>query len=137
MFVYDSAIRVPLILWRPGLLPAGRVVREPVRLTDLAPTLLDLVGAPPLKTAHGRSLRPLIDGGTRGPPPPDLRRDAHAAALHELGAAAGRSATSGGSSSTRRSRSSTTWRADPAETRNLHDERPQTVRGLRAGTRDS
>ena len=26
MFLYEAAIRVPLILWRPGLVPAGRVV---------------------------------------------------------------------------------------------------------------
>lgn len=62
MFVYDSAIRVPLVLWRPGRLPAGKVVSDLVRATDLAPTLLDLVGAPPLRIAHGRSLVPLVLG---------------------------------------------------------------------------
>ncbi len=56
MFVYDSAIRVPFILWAPGVVPAGRVVKTPVRATDLAPTVLDLLGAPPLKTDEGRSL---------------------------------------------------------------------------------
>ena len=53
---------MPLILWRPGLLPPGRVVREPVRLLDVAPTLLDLLGAPALEGAQGRSLRRLIEG---------------------------------------------------------------------------
>jgi arylsulfatase A-like enzyme/thioredoxin-like negative regulator of GroEL len=62
MFVYESAIHVPLILWRPGRLAAGRVVKDLVRATDLAPTLLELVGAPPLVTAHGRSLVPLLEG---------------------------------------------------------------------------
>jgi arylsulfatase A-like enzyme/thioredoxin-like negative regulator of GroEL len=62
MFVYDAAIRVPLILWRPGRLPAGRVIPEPVRVTDLPLTLLDLVGAPPLPAKHGRTLLPLIEG---------------------------------------------------------------------------
>ena len=88
MFVYESALRVPLMLWRPGRVPGGRVVREPVRAIDLAPTLLELLGAPPLDTPHGRSLVPLIEGGAAAPPPADLRRDAAAAALHELGAAA-------------------------------------------------
>jgi choline-sulfatase len=60
MFVYDAAIRIPLLLWRPGRLPAGAVVAQPVRAIDLAPTLLDLVGAPPLHTPHARSLVPLI-----------------------------------------------------------------------------
>ena len=130
MFVYESAIRVPLILWRPGLLPSGVLVREPVRMTDLAPTLLDLVGAPPLQTAHGRSLRPLIDGRSSDPAPPiyaetlmpqlymnwaPLRAirderwkliDAPKPELYDLA-------------------------SDAAEARNLHDERPQAARGLR------
>ena len=62
MFVYESALRVPLLFWRPGLLPAGAVVTPPVRLTDVAPTILELVGASPLDTAHGRSLVPLMRG---------------------------------------------------------------------------
>jgi len=130
MFVYDSAIRVPLILWRPGLVPAGTVVRDPVRMTDVAPTLLDLVGAPPLKTPHGRSLRPLIDGRTSDPAPliyaetlmPQLYMnwaplravrdqrwkfiDAPKPELFDLA-------------------------TDPVESRNLHDERLQAARGLR------
>jgi arylsulfatase A-like enzyme/Flp pilus assembly protein TadD len=70
MFVYESALRVPLILWRPGRVPAGVVVKEPVRATDLAPTLLDLLGLPPLKTEDGRSLVPVIQGHATGPAPP-------------------------------------------------------------------
>ena len=68
MFVYESALRVPMILWRPGRLPAGTVVKPLVRVIDLAPTLLDLIGAAPaLPGAEGRSLIPLING--RGAPP--------------------------------------------------------------------
>jgi arylsulfatase A-like enzyme/Tfp pilus assembly protein PilF len=70
MFVYDAAIRVPLLLWRPGRLPAGRVISEPVRATDLAPTLLELVGAPPLEVPHGRSLLPAINGTASRDAPP-------------------------------------------------------------------
>ena len=61
MFVYDSAVRVPLMLWRPGRLPAGVVVREPVRAIDLPWTLTDLVGVPSPSTPHARSLVPLIE----------------------------------------------------------------------------
>jgi arylsulfatase A-like enzyme/Flp pilus assembly protein TadD len=69
IFIYESAIRVPMILWRPGLLPAGRLVSEPVRTIDLAPTILDILGAPPLAARHARSLRSLIDGRSpEGPP---------------------------------------------------------------------
>jgi choline-sulfatase len=70
MFVYEGVLKVPLILWRPGRIPAGVVVKEAVRATDLAPTLLELLSLPPLKTDHGRSLIPLIDGRSAGPSPP-------------------------------------------------------------------
>jgi tetratricopeptide (TPR) repeat protein len=69
MFVYDSVIRVPLIFWGPGLLPAGRTIGAPVRTIDVAPTLLDLVEAPPLASPHARSLRGLIQGRSAAPPP--------------------------------------------------------------------
>jgi len=130
MFVYDSAIRVPLILWRPGLLPAGIVVGEPVRLTDLAPTLLDLVGAPPLKTADGRSLRPLI-GGRSPVPPPAIYAETLMPLLYMNWAPL-------------RAIRAERWKfidaptpelydlaTDPAERRNVHDARQQTARGLR------
>jgi len=69
MFVYESAIRIPFLLWRPGRLPAGRVVNEPVRSIDLAPTLLELLGAPALSAPHARSLLSVVrgDGGERAP----------------------------------------------------------------------
>jgi len=70
MFVYEGVLNVPFILWRPGRVPAGVVVQEPVRATDLAPTLLDLLDLPPLKTDHGRSLVPSIQGRSGGPSPP-------------------------------------------------------------------
>jgi choline-sulfatase len=62
MFLYEGAIRVPLILWRPGILPAAKVLAAPVRALDLAPTILDLLGAPPLAAPHARSLRGAIEG---------------------------------------------------------------------------
>ena len=69
MFLYESAIRVPLILWRPGVLPAGKVVASPVRTLDLAPTILDILGEPPLAAPHARSLRGAIDGRSPERPP--------------------------------------------------------------------
>jgi choline-sulfatase len=69
MFVYECDLRVPLVLWRPGLLPAGRVVSTPVRSIDLAPTLLELAGAPALPGAQGLSLVPLWAGGSVAPRP--------------------------------------------------------------------
>jgi choline-sulfatase len=59
--VYDATQRIPLIMSGPGL-PHGHVVGETVRLVDVAPTVIELVGAEPLSEVEGRDLRPLIDG---------------------------------------------------------------------------
>src|SRR5262249_35049000 len=64
--LYEGAIRVPLILWRPGVLPRGRVVAFPVRTLDLSPTILDLLGRPSLEAPHAHTLR----GAIEGPPDP-------------------------------------------------------------------
>jgi Flp pilus assembly protein TadD len=53
LFVYDTTLRVPLLLRGPGI-PAGVRVGSPVGLADLAATLSELVGKGPFP--HGRSL---------------------------------------------------------------------------------
>jgi arylsulfatase A-like enzyme len=46
--LYPEVLHVPLVIAAPGRLPTGERVREPLRLQDLNPTLLDLAGI-----AHG------------------------------------------------------------------------------------
>lgn len=72
MLLYESTLRVPLILRAPGL-RAGRA-REPVSLTDVVPTLLSQTGLPPMGALDGRDLV-----GTRDP-----RRDLYAETLAPL-----------------------------------------------------
>lgn len=67
MFVYEAVLRVPMIVSWPGRLPAGRKVPALVRAVDLAPTLLDLAGQPPLAGAQGQSLVALVQRGSPGP----------------------------------------------------------------------
>jgi len=69
LFVYDSTIRVPLVIAGPGV-PAGRVIRSMVRLIDVGPTLLDLTGVPAFAGAEGVSLRAVLaqDRAVAGPP---------------------------------------------------------------------
>lgn len=43
-YVYDSTVRVPLILWAPGSLPEGLVVEGQASLVDILPTALGLLG---------------------------------------------------------------------------------------------
>jgi arylsulfatase A-like enzyme len=55
---YRELLHVPLVLRGAGL-PAGVRVAEPVSLTDLAPTLLRLLGVEPPPDLDGRDLAPL------------------------------------------------------------------------------
>ena len=67
--VYGELTRVPLILWAPGRLPAGRQVDETVRTIDLMPTLLELSGVGVPDSLQGQSLMPLlgVEGRTDEP----------------------------------------------------------------------
>jgi len=60
-FVYDSTIRVPLLLWGAGV-PRGLKISSLVRTVDIAPTILDLLGLPAMEDVQGVSLRPLLEG---------------------------------------------------------------------------
>jgi choline-sulfatase len=58
---YEPAIRVPLIMRLPGTIRRG-VVRDLTECVDIAPTVLDLLGAGTLPGAHGQSLRAYLEG---------------------------------------------------------------------------
>jgi arylsulfatase A-like enzyme/Flp pilus assembly protein TadD len=64
LFVYDSTLRVPLILSWPGVLPRGKSVAGQFRSVDLLPTLLELVGAPAAETSGTSRAEALWEGGT-------------------------------------------------------------------------
>jgi choline-sulfatase len=63
----EEELRVPLIITVPGQAPVTS--DEEVGLIDVGPTLLDLIGVTPPAYLHGRSLLPIIDGGTLPPRP--------------------------------------------------------------------
>jgi len=62
LFAYDATLRVPLVMWAPPQLRPG-LFRDTMRLVDVAPTILDLLGAAPLTSIDGRSVRPFAGGG--------------------------------------------------------------------------
>jgi arylsulfatase A-like enzyme/Flp pilus assembly protein TadD len=61
LFAYDATLHVPLILWANGRIRPGAFT-DTMRLVDVAPTILDLLGAAPLAGADGRSIRPFVAG---------------------------------------------------------------------------
>ena len=52
---YEASARVPLIVAAEGLVPAGQRFRHLVGNIDVAPTILDATGSPPLKDSDGVS----------------------------------------------------------------------------------
>lgn len=59
--LYQSQVHIPLLFWARDL-PASWS-DHPVSLADVAPTILDLLGAPSLQEANGQSLLPTIARG--------------------------------------------------------------------------
>jgi arylsulfatase A-like enzyme/lipopolysaccharide biosynthesis regulator YciM len=59
-FIYDATIRIPMLIAGPGI-PA-KVVPDPVRIVDVAPTILDRLGVAVPAVIQGASLLPLGRG---------------------------------------------------------------------------
>jgi choline-sulfatase len=55
LFIYDSTMKVPLLVRAPGVPPGTRVERQ-VRSVDVAPTILELAGVSPREGIDGVSL---------------------------------------------------------------------------------
>jgi len=64
-FLYETTVHVPLIVRAPRRFKA-RDVRTTVQLTDLAPTLLDLLGIPAPASWQGQTLTRLLHGKEDG-----------------------------------------------------------------------
>lgn len=60
--VYEGVLRIPLVLWQPGAIPAGRRVDDLVQSIDIAPTLLELLELSVPASYQGRSLLPCLKG---------------------------------------------------------------------------
>ena len=63
-WIYDGGIRVPMLLRRPGHVPAGRLEDSLAHFTDWMPTLLSMAGVPkpPGQPLDGHDLSPLLEG---------------------------------------------------------------------------
>jgi arylsulfatase A-like enzyme len=60
--LFNELLRAPLILSLPGRIPEGRRVPGQVRLVDVMPTLLDLLGIESRDHFEGRSLAGMLEG---------------------------------------------------------------------------
>jgi len=68
--VYDQMLRIPLVLYAPGRLPAPRRISPSVNTLDVVPTLLALADLPPLPgdLVQGRDLSAFLRRGEPLPP---------------------------------------------------------------------
>lgn len=87
--LYRELLHVPLILYAPGLLPAGKRVEEPVRSIDIYPTLLDLLDLEAPAGLTGRSLLPLVHEHSEEPAPRVFSEQTEDPGGRQLGSAAG------------------------------------------------
>jgi len=79
VFLYETTLRVPLLLRMPGRIAAGTRFDGPVSQVDLAPTLLELLGLPPLPGAQGTSFAAAL---TRPPEDPVPARGLYSETLY-------------------------------------------------------
>jgi len=132
IFVYDTTLHVPLIIAGPRL-PSGRTAEAQVGLTDVLPTILDLLEWPAPKGLPGRSLVPVMTRPEAG------RKDAERTLYIES-----MSPLLSRNWAPLRGVRTPEWkyidaptaelydiRSDPGEMANVHDTRPEVVRRLR------
>ncbi len=60
--LYGDSIRVPLVVRYPPLARPGTVIEPMILNHDLAPSILDICGAKPLRGITGNSWKPLLQG---------------------------------------------------------------------------
>lgn len=81
--LWREQLRVPLILAGPGV-PAGLVLRDRVRMVDVLPTLVELLGVADDDPRDGHSFAGLL-AGDRDPEPRELYAEVHHAEKDFLG----------------------------------------------------
>jgi uncharacterized sulfatase len=60
--VWEGGIRVPTVVWGPGIVSAGQQNSTPSQFHDWLPTFADLAGIPAPANTDGVSLVPLLEG---------------------------------------------------------------------------
>jgi N-acetylglucosamine-6-sulfatase len=60
---HEASLRIPLVVRAPQLTKAPQIIEKQVLTVDVAPSLLELCGAPALEKIHGKSWVKLVQGG--------------------------------------------------------------------------
>lgn len=59
---YEESMRVPLLIWAPGLIKPKTVIEETIMNVDLAPTFLELASVKKPEQMQGSSFAPILSG---------------------------------------------------------------------------
>jgi len=65
---YEESMRVPLVVWAPGMVKANSVVEQIIMNVDLAPTFLEIAGIPKPKQMQGYSFAEILKGNSKAWP---------------------------------------------------------------------
>jgi arylsulfatase A-like enzyme/tetratricopeptide (TPR) repeat protein len=129
LLVYDSTLRVPLLLSWPGVLPQGATVPGQFRSVDLLPTLLELLQVPAVPSGGDSRAGALEEGGEL--PESESYAESLYGSLH-FGYAPLRALRAGGWKYIDAPRAELyDLRADPGEEHNLLDRRPEKADRMR------
>jgi len=64
--LFEEVVHIPLILWTTQATASPRRHPHPASLLDIAPTLVEMAGLPPVPSFDGQSLVPRLYGGGNG-----------------------------------------------------------------------
>jgi len=130
-FCYEQNLKVPLIFHHETLLPKNTVIEDPVGLTDVMPTLLELCGLERGKELNGQSLVPYLRPKAKKLPPRLLYMET-LYGFEEMGWAPLQGLVEGDVKFISLPRPELyDLRQDPTENKNLFDERPDAARRLK------
>lgn len=59
-FMYEESYRTPMVMRYPGVIKPGTKINDMIMNVDLAPTFLQIAGAPIYKNIHGQSFLPRL-----------------------------------------------------------------------------
>ena len=137
VFLYRATMQVPLVVSGPAWgVRRDAAVAAPVSLADLAPTVLELVGLPPLPGADGYSLAPALTGKGAPPDRPGVLAESHLPRL-EFGWSGLRAVVRGDEKLIDAPRPELFDLArDPGEATNLAESRPDDASALREAASD-
>ena len=132
-FCYEPNVRVPLLFHHATRLPRNRTVEDPVGLIDIMPTLLDLCGWEQGEGLQGRSLVPYLRPKAGNLPPRPFYLESLYGAEENGWAPLTALVQNGMKFISLPQMELYDLAADPAESRNLFNEKPAAARQMKDG----